>query len=126
MRKNYTVASDALFFSDNHDHILCYVKDVFKFSIGKLPRTDEMNAAYKNPDNHPKGPWKATPLHAKSGSAESASFTYTFKNGVTFKPPVGSYSRYYAETLKIMERIAIYGFCVMERRCLLVKHFFVT
>ena len=60
--KKYTVANDALFFSDNHDHILCYVKDVFKFSIGKLPRTDEMNAAYKNPDNHPKGPWKATPL----------------------------------------------------------------
>lgn len=98
--KKYTVANDALFFSDNHDHILCYVKDVFKFSIGKLPRTDEMNAAYKNPDNHPKGPWKATPLHAKSGSAGSASFTYTFKNGVTFKPPVGTYSRYSAETLK--------------------------
>ena len=98
--KKYTVANDALFFSDNHDHILCYVKDVFKFSIGKLPRTDEMNAAYKNPDNHPKGPWKATPLHAKSGSAESANFTYTFKNGVTFKPPVGTYSRYSAATLK--------------------------
>ena len=98
--KKYTVANDALFFSDNHDHILCYVKDVFKFSIGKLPRTHEMNAAYKNPDNHPKGPWKATPLHAKSGSAESANFTYTFKNGVTFKPPVGTYSRYSAETLK--------------------------
>lgn len=98
--KKYTVANDALFFSDNHDHILCYVKDVFRFSIGKLPRTDEMNAAYKNPDNHPKGPWKATPLHAKSGSAESANFTYTFKNGVIFKPPVGTYSRYSAETLK--------------------------
>lgn len=98
--KKYTVANDALFFSDNHDHILCYAKDVFKFSIGKLPRTEEMNAAYKNPDNHPKGPWKATPLHAKSGSSESANFTYTFKNGVTFKPPVGTYSRYSAETLK--------------------------
>lgn len=98
--KKYTVANDALFFSDNHDHILCYAKDVFKFSIGKLPRTEEMNAAYKNPDNHPKGPWKATPLHAKSGSSESANFTYTFKNGVTFKPPVGTYSRYSAETLR--------------------------
>lgn len=98
--KKYTVANDALFFSDNHDHILCYVKDAFKFSIGKLPRTEEMNAAYKNPDNHPKGVWKATPLHAKSGSAESANFTYTFKNGVIFKPPVGTYSRYSAETLR--------------------------
>lgn len=98
--KKYTVANDALFFSDNHDHILCYVKNITEFEIGKLPRTDEMNAAYKNPDNHPKGPWKSTPLHAKSGSAESANFSYTFKNGVTFKPPAGTYSRYSAETLK--------------------------
>ncbi len=98
--KKYTVANDALFFSDNHDHILCYVKNVSSFIIGKLPRTDEMNAAYKNPDNHPKGPWKATPLHAKSGSANSATFSYTFKNGVVFTPPAGTFSRYSAETLR--------------------------
>lgn len=100
MGKKYTVANDALFFSDNHDHILCYVKNVSSFIIGKLPRTDEMNAAYKNPDNHPKGPWKATPLHAKSGSANSATFSYTFKNGVVFTPPAGTFSRYSAETLR--------------------------
>ena len=98
--KKYTVANDALFFSDNHDHILCYAKDSSSFVIGKLPRTDEMNAAYKNPDNHPKGPWKATPLHAKSGSANSANFSYTFKNGVVFSPPAGTFSRYSAETLR--------------------------
>lgn len=101
--KKYTVANDALFFSDNHDHILCYAKNISTFTIGKLPRTDEMNAAYKNPDNHPKGPWKATPLHAKSGSAKSAEFSYTFENGVTFTPPAGTYSRYSKETLKNLD-----------------------
>ena len=98
--KKYTVANDALYFSDTHDHILCYAKSIGGFKIGRLPRSDEMNEAYKNPDNHPKGPWKSTPLHAKSGSAESASFSYTFKNGVTFRPPTGTYSRYSAETLR--------------------------
>lgn len=98
--KKYTVANDALFFSDNHDHLLCYVKNTSSFIVGKLLRTAEMDAAYKNPDGHPKGPWKATPLHAKSGSADSANFSYTFANGVTFKPPAGTYSRYSAETLK--------------------------
>lgn len=98
--KKYTVANDALFFSDNHDHILCYAKSANRFVIGRLPRTDEMNAAYKNPDNHPKGPWKSTPLHAKSGSSESAAFSYTFKNGVTFRPPTGTYSRYSVDTLR--------------------------
>ena len=98
--KKYTVANDALYFSDTHDHILCYAKSIGKFEIGRLPRSDEMNEAYRNPDNHPKGPWKSTPLHAKSGSAESASFSYTFKNGVVFRPPTGTYSRYSAETLR--------------------------
>ena len=98
--KKYTVANDAKYFSDNHDHILCYAKKLDNFEIGRLPRTEEMNAAYKNPDNHPKGVWKATPLHAKSGSANSANFSYTFKNGVTFTPPAGTYTRYTAETLK--------------------------
>lgn len=101
--KKYTIANDAQFFSDNHDHILCYCKKISSFEIGKLPRTEEMNSAYKNPDNHLKGPWKATPLHAKSGSANSANFRYTFKNGVVFTPPAGTFSRYSAETLKKMD-----------------------
>ena len=96
--KKYTVANDAKYFSDNHDFILCYAKNKQLFKIGELPRTDEMNAAYKNPDNHPKGPWKATPLHARSGS--DAAFSYTFKNGVTFRPPSGRFSAYSAETLR--------------------------
>ncbi len=98
--KKYTVANDAQYFSANHDFILCYAKSIDLFKIGKLPRTEEMNAAYKNPDNHPKGPWKATPLHARSGSEALANFSYTFKNGVTFRPPTGTFSRYTAETLK--------------------------
>lgn len=96
--KKYTVSNDAKYFSDNHDFILCYAKNKPQFKIGELPRTDEMNAAYKNPDNHPKGPWKATPLHARSGS--DSSFSYTFKNGVIFRPPSGRFSAYSAETLR--------------------------
>jgi len=98
--KKYTVANDAQYFSDNHDFVLCYALRKEMFKIGQLPRTDEMNAAYKNPDNHPKGPWKATPLHARSGSEASANFEYTFKNGVVFKPPYGRFSAYSAETLR--------------------------
>jgi len=99
--KKYTIANDAKYFSTTHDFILCYAKSIVDFSIGKLPRTDEMNAAYKNPDNHPKGVWKATPLHARSGS--NANFTYTFKNGVVFTPPSGRFSAYSAEKLKELD-----------------------
>ena len=101
--KKYTVANDAKWLSDNHDFIIVYALNKEEWHPNRLPRTEEMNRAYKNPDNHPKGPWKATPLHAKSGSASSAIFSYTFKNGVTFIPPAGTFSRYSAETLKRLD-----------------------
>lgn len=101
--KKYTVANDAKWLSDNHDFILVYALNKEEWHPNRLPRTAEMNKAYKNPDNHPKGPWKATPLHAKSGSASSATFSYTFKNGVTFTPPAGTFSRYSVESLKRMD-----------------------
>ncbi len=101
--KKYTLSNDAKWFSDTHDHILVYAKNKDIWIPNKLPRTNEMNKAYKNPDNHPKGPWKATPLHAKSGSENMKSFCYTFKNGVTWSPPPGTYPRFSAETLKRLD-----------------------
>ncbi|WP_340372808.1 site-specific DNA-methyltransferase [Peribacillus sp. FSL E2-0218] len=101
--KKYTIANDAKWLSDNHDHILVFAKNKEVWRPNQLPRTDEMNRAYKNPDNHPKGVWKATPLHAKSGSPNSANFSYEFKNGVVFTPPAGTFSRYSKETLMRMD-----------------------
>ena len=101
--KKYTIANDAKWLSDNHDFILVYAKNKEIWKLNRLERTEEMNKAYKNPDNHPKGAWKATPLHAKSGSETNKNFSYTFKNGVTWTPPAGTYSRFSAETLSAME-----------------------
>jgi adenine-specific DNA-methyltransferase len=59
-----------------------------------------MDKRYRNPDNHKKGPWKATPLYAKRIPSErERSFTYTFKNGVTWSPPEGTCPRFPAEEL---------------------------
>lgn len=101
--KKYTTANDATFFSDNHDHILVYAKNKSSFNLNKLKRTDKMNKAYSNPDNHPKGSWKATPLHAKSGSAKSQSFSYTFKNGISWSPPPGTFPRFSTDKLREMD-----------------------
>lgn len=98
--KKYTVANDAKWFSDNHDHILIYAKNKDIWKPNLLARTEEMNERYSNPDNHPKGVWKATPLHAKSGSDNSEFFQYTFKNGVKWSPPSGTYPRFSKETLE--------------------------
>ena len=99
-QKKYTRANDAKWFSDNHDHILCYGKDKQGMTLNMLPRNEDQLAAYSNPDNHPKGIWKATPLHAKSGTNTSE---YTFNNGITWKPPIGTYRRFNDESMKRMD-----------------------
>lgn len=99
-QKKYTRANDAKWFSDNHDHILCYGKNKQGMTLNMLPRNDEQLAAYSNPDKHIKGVWKATPLHAKSGTNTSE---YTFKNGITWKPPVGTYRRFNNESMRQMD-----------------------
>ena len=94
----YTVSNDASKISYQHENILFYAKNFDSFQIGLLPRTIEMDKAYKNPDMDPKGNWKATPIHAKSGK-ESDRYTITFPNGITWKCPAGTYPRYTKENL---------------------------
>lgn len=101
--KKYTVANDAKWLSDNHDHILVYAKNKETWRPNRLPRSEEMDKAYKNPDNHPKGIWKATPLHAKSGAKDAENFEYTFLNDRTWIPPVGTFHRFSKETLKRLD-----------------------
>lgn len=101
-QKKYTIANDARYFSDNHDHIMVYAKNKHIWSPNKLPRTEDMNNRYSNPDNHPKGKWKSTPLHAKSGS-KNHNYIYTFNNGVVWQPPAGTFPRYSKERMREMD-----------------------
>lgn len=99
-QKKYTRSNDAKWFSDNHDHILCYARLKDAFRVTPLPRSADQIAAYSNPDHHAKGPWKATPLHAKSGTNSSS---FVFSNGVTWQPPTGTYRRFNDESMCRME-----------------------
>lgn len=100
-QKKYTRANDAQYFSANHDHILIFAKSRDSAKMGRVERGDSQIAAYGNPDNHPKGVWKATPLHARSGSNTGA---YTFDNGIKWAPPTGTYRRYSDQTMKELEQ----------------------
>jgi adenine-specific DNA-methyltransferase len=63
-----------------------------------------MDNRYRNPDNHPKGPWKATPLYAKrTGSEKEQAFSFRFKNGVIWNPPRGTSPRFPADALRAMD-----------------------
>ena len=68
-QKKYAPQNDAKWLSDNHDHILVYAKNKEIWRPNLLPRTVEAEARYKNPDNDPRGVWKATDFSVKTYSA---------------------------------------------------------
>ncbi len=49
-------------FSESHDYILCYAKNRDIAECNGLPRSDEANDRYSNPDNDPRGVWKSSDL----------------------------------------------------------------
>ena len=103
-QKKYTVANDAKWLADTHDHVLIYAKQKEVWRPFRLPRTAAMDERYRNPDNHPDGPWKATPLYAKRTPTDKEDgFTHTFKNGIVWTLPPGTSPRFPAPELRRMD-----------------------
>lgn len=56
--KKYSPQPNAIWLSDSHDHLLVYAKNKEDWRPCPLPRTEEMDARYRNPDNDSRGVWK--------------------------------------------------------------------
>jgi len=80
-------------FSNSHDYVLVYAKDPKRFKAvrNKLPASAKLLAAYKNPDNDPRGPWQSVSLRAQKGHARpKQSYTLTTPSGAKLKPLEGT------------------------------------
>ena len=79
-------------FSNNHEYILVYAKDIKKFTATRnsLAFTPEVKSRYKNPDNDPRGPWQSVSANVQAGHATVAQF-YKLEspNGKVHQPPPG-------------------------------------
>ncbi len=102
--KMYTTKNDASYVSNSHEYMMIYCKSFDTCGFGTLDRSAEMDARYTNPDNDPRGPWKAIPLYARG---ESKNGRYPVKSpvtGVDHYPPADSHWRYARDTLESMLR----------------------
>ena len=84
----YSPKNDAKYVSISHDYILFYAKKSDYFKIGRLPRTEEANARYSNPDNDPRGPWLSDNLTVKTYS-KSTDYPIVTPAGRIVNPPKG-------------------------------------
>ncbi len=87
--KKYAPQNDAKWMSDTHDHILAFAKNKSIWRPNLLPRTEEMDSRYKNPDEDLRGDWKPSDLSVKSYSA-SCDYPITTPSGKKVLPPSGS------------------------------------
>ncbi|HCF1011792.1 TPA: site-specific DNA-methyltransferase [Pseudomonas aeruginosa] len=91
--------------SVDHEYVLCYGKNK-----GRLAGIGRTYAGYTNPDNDPRGPWKADNLSAGKAGGD---VYYPIKDPVTgneFLPPQGRYWPYSRKTMaeKISEGKVIF------------------
>ena len=101
--KVYSPKSSAKYFSENHDFILVYARVKDQFELGLLPRTDEANARYGNPDNDPRGPWKSSDLSARNPYSQGV-YSITCPGGRIIEgPPPGNFWRYSQENFHRMD-----------------------
>ena len=84
----FSPKNDARFISNSHDYVLMYARDITQFVIGRLPRTDEANARYSNPDNDPRGVWMSSDISVKTYNAE-CDYPITAPSGRVIEPPAG-------------------------------------
>lgn len=84
----YSPKNDAKYISSSHDYIVMYAKSLDNFTIGRLPRTEEANARYSNPDNDPRGVWKPSDMSVKTYNAD-CDYSITTPSGRIVEPPAG-------------------------------------
>ncbi len=85
-QKKYGPANDAKNVSSTHEYILLYAKQLSEWKTGLLPRNDEQLKAFKNPDNDPRGLWRASDLSARTYSA-NCDYEIISPAGQKFFPP---------------------------------------
>ena len=93
---------------DVHEYITVYAKNpnLFKQMRNLVPMDEKQAKVYKNPNNDPKGRWRAVPLTAQAGHATPEQF-YKIQSpgGKVFSPPAGrcwgisqqAYQKYFSE-----------------------------
>ncbi|MCY4236438.1 MAG: site-specific DNA-methyltransferase [Cyanobacteria bacterium MAG CAR2_bin_4] len=85
-QKKYGPANDAKHFSETHDFVLCFSKDKEIWRPSLFERNEEQLKAFKNPDNDPRGPWRASDLSARTYS-KSNDYPITGPDGKKYSPP---------------------------------------
>ena len=89
--KNYAPKSTARHFSEDHDYILTYAKNAKIWTPNLLERSAHSDAAYKNLDDDPRGPWRPNNLAARNYYSKGVYSIRCPSGRIVEGPPRGLY-----------------------------------
>ena len=75
-------------FSPSHDYILVYAKNPEAAICNGIPRSQEANDRYSNPDNDPRGVWSSSDISVGPAVQENI-YPITTPSGRVVEPPAG-------------------------------------
>lgn len=101
-QKVYSPKNQARYFSNDYEFVLCYARNISNFTLNLLPRTAEMNSRYKNPDNDPRGDWKAGDCVGNGVRKNGYYDVVSPKTGKVFNVPQGKHWVYAPDNMKQM------------------------
>ncbi len=101
--KRYSPPPDTKDFGYVHDHILVYRKTP-AFRRNLLPLTEDQSGRYKNPDNDPRGPWKAMDYTCRYSADERPNLNYPIIQPHTKKEIWPNKTRVWAMSREVHEK----------------------
>lgn len=91
-QKRYTRSNNTVDFTSVVEHILVYAKSD-GFVVNLLPRSEEADSNYSNPDNDPRGPWITASYVSPATKAQRPNLVYDIKapDGRTVSHPTNAW-----------------------------------
>lgn len=102
-QKNYAPKSSARHFSEDHDYMLVYARNAQEWTPELLPRTEEQDSHYANPDEDPRGVWRADGMSARNYYSKGMYPVTTPSGRVIPGPPSGRYWVYSEDKFKELD-----------------------
>ena len=78
--KKFSPQNDAIYLSDNHDHIHVFAKSKENWKRNLLPLSEKQKLNYQNEDDDPRGPWTSSDYTCAKTRWERPNLYYPIKN----------------------------------------------
>ena len=87
--KKFAPQNDEKYFSERHDFVVTFAKDRELWQRNLLPRSEEAEARYKNPDKDLRGPWASSDL-LRMEHRDNCVYSITSPTGAVWTPDAGT------------------------------------